>query len=253
MSTHPRRTVTLAVLASIAFAGLTGCASASHTHGTQPAPASLSGVIATGKLVSTQAANPLSGTVSVVANRSTSSLTIHLTGLTGDTDSVAEVLMSTESVKPGTGCEPGGMAYSVGSITTSASQRLTLHSDGSPGWANPSFFHDLIFRSKVSPSAGSCPSDLVAYAPLTWTVRDMRPDIHVVDRGTRAGAMGSTDTTDGKPTAYHVVAGDYPDAIAARFHVSLDDLSYLNPARSPGPVSTVVETGEVVNLSKSNR
>ena len=94
---------------------------------------------------------------------------------------------------------------------------------------------------------------MVAYVPLRWTVGDVRPDIHVVDLGARAGAAGPTVRTGGKPTAYHVVAGDYLDAIAARLHLSLNDLLYLNPATLPGPMSTVVETGDVLNLSKSNR
>jgi hypothetical protein len=251
----PRRITALVLLAPIALASLAGCAAQSHTAGpSQPTTiASLSGVIATGTLVSEEAAHPISGRVSVVANPSTHALTLTLTGLTGDTSPVAEVLLSTEFVKPGSACEPGGIAYSAGSITTSANQRLTMPSDGSPGWVNPSFFHDLIFRSKVFPTADGCASDMVAYAPLTWTVGDVRPDIHVVDRGARTGAMGSTNTTDGKPTAYRVVAGDYLDAIAARFHLSLNDLFYLNPARYPSPLSLVVETGEVLNLSKSNR
>jgi hypothetical protein len=237
-----------------AVAGLTGCAALPHSPAPQDSPAaSLSGVIATGTLISVQTSDPISGTVTVVANPSNHALTIELVGLAGNLATASAAELSAAAVKPGTICQPYGLTFSNGSMSTTATQHFTLPSDQSPGWENPSFFHSVILTSKSIPATGGCVSGMVAYAPLKWTVGDPRPDIHVVDRGPGAGAEGHVARVGGTTTAYTVVVGDNLNSIAARFHLTLDDLFYLNPARTPSPLSTETEVGVVLNLSKSNR
>jgi LysM domain len=251
MATRQRQLALVGVV--IAAFWMTGCATPSPDAGPRDNPAvTLSGTIATGTLVSVQTSDAVSGTVAVTANPSNHALTITLTGLTGNLSDVSGAGLSAAVVKTGTNCTPYGLTFSAGSLSTSANQNFTLASDHSPGWENPSFLHTLILTGTPG-STDNCASDLVAYAPLTWVVGDPRPDIHVVDLGTRAGATGQVTEVGGKLGAYTVVTGDNLTSIAARFQLTLNDLFYLNPARAPSPLRTVTQIGEVLNLSKSNR
>jgi hypothetical protein len=252
--TSYHQNLALCLLVVTVGAGLTGCATLPHGPAPRDSPAaSLSGVIATGTLISVQTSDPISGTVTVVGNPSNHALTVKLAGLAGNLSNASTAELSAAAVKPGATCPPAGLAFSNGSMSTTSNQHFTLPSDHSPGWENPSFFHSVILTSKAVPTTGGCVSGMVAYAALTWTVGDPRPDIHVIDRGPRAGARGHVVTVGGKATAYTVVAGDNLVSIAARFNLTLDDLFYLNPARTPSPLSTVTEVGETLNLSKSSR
>ena len=252
--TSVQRKCALIVLLTTAVVALAGCSGLTRNAAPRDAAAAnLSGVIATGTLVSVHSSDPIGGSVEVVANPSNHALTIKLVDLTGNLATASAAELSAAAIKPGTTCTPIGLAFSNGSMSTSSNQQFTLPSDHSPGWENPSFFHALILTGKTPPTTGTCASAMVAYATLTWTVGDPRPDIHVIDRGPQKGADGPVAVADGAPRSYAVVAGDNLSSIAARFHLSLDDLFYLNPARTPSPLSTVVEPGEVLNLSKSGR
>lgn len=235
-------------------AALNGCAGLAHEPAPHDSPAAtLSGVIATGTLVGVQTSDPIGGTVAVVANPASHALTVKLVDLTGNLATASAAELSAAAVRPGSTCTPLGLSFSNGSMSTRANQQFTLPSDHSPGWENPSFFHSLILTSKIVPTVGECASAMVAYAQLTWTIGDPRPDIHVADRGRRTGAEGHAVDAGGAPKSYTVVAGDNLSSIAARFNLTLDDLFYLNPARTPSPLSTVIETGDVLNLSKLGR
>lgn len=242
----------LAVLTATALATLTGCASLTPVASSPHTAVPLSGVIATGKLVSVRSDDPVTGAIAVLASPLSHTLTIRLTGMAGNLGTVSEVLFSSAAVKAGTTCTPYGLAYSAGSLSTGADEQLTVHADSSPGWENPSFLHSVILTGTV-PSTNECASGMIAYAPLAWTVGDPRPDIHVLDKGSRPGATGHPAEVDGTVRSYVVVAGDNLDSIAARFNLTPSELFYLNPARTPSPLSTVVKVGEILNLSKSNR
>jgi hypothetical protein len=118
---------------------------------------------------------------------------------------------------------------------------------------NPSFYTDLILVQTVYPFVNGCVGQLVAYAPLRWSIGDLRPGLHVADSGPRIGAEGQPTTAAGQPVSYTVVSGDTLGAIAARFGITIDDLFYLNPTRSPNPEIPDAITSEVLNLSKFGR
>ena len=246
-----RRSFLAAILAIGVCVYLAGCVG--QTPGAEPQRTltPLSGVVATGTLVAVEQTNPVSGAVQVVANPTNAALTVKLIGLGGTVGSALEAKLSAARVKSGTACAPYALAYATAFLTSKPNQQFILPSDKSPGWENPSFLHSVILTS--SRSTNGCVSSIVAYAPLTWTTGDRRPDIHVIDGGTRAGAEGETSTAAGKPTTYTVVASDNLDSIARRFNLTLNGLFYLNPARTPSPVSTVTKIGEVLNLSKADR
>lgn len=118
---------------------------------------------------------------------------------------------------------------------------------------NPDFLDTLVLTSNdaTSPKTG-CFYPVIASAPLTWTMPDLRPDLTVVDSGATGGAMGPVAQADGEPVSYEVVAGDVLAEIAARLGITVADLFYLNPGRDKGQQPEAF-AGEVFNLSKSAR
>jgi hypothetical protein len=99
----------------------------------------------------------------------------------------------------------------------------------------------------------ACPIPIVTHAPLTWNTPDLRPGLAVVDSGAVTGAMGVVSLDGDQPISYTVAQGDTLAVVAERFGITLDDLFYLNPRRSPNPEDAQAFTGEVLNLSRSNR
>jgi LysM repeat protein len=222
---------------------------------------SLSGVVATGDLHPVSAAVSATGHVTITAERSAGSFRIsitHFQGATGASGEKRSVNLSSEAVDT-TGnntCAPAGLTFSFGDVAEKPQQTFELpgSSLGGPAAENPSYLQDLTITevSEVS-GAEACPVSLVAYAPLHWTIPDLRPDIKVVDKGWEPGATGAVVTRSGHPFSYTVVAGDSLSGIALRFSLTLNELLYLNPARLPGATDSVAPAGEVINLSKSNR
>jgi hypothetical protein len=231
---------------------LGGCVAQASPDAPHPTPTPLSGVVATGTLLGLSPSDPITGSVTITANPANAALTVRLIGLTGDLTSVGSAALTAGKVKANSSCAPYGLSFAWGTVLPKADQKFTLPSDKSPGWDDPSFLHALILTSTNQNTPG-CGLEMVAYAPLTWTVGDRRPDLNVTDHGSRSGAEGHTATAAGRPTAYTVVRGDNLSSIAKRFGLTLDDLFYLNPARLPGPTSTVTDVGEVLNLSNSSR
>jgi hypothetical protein len=246
------RKVASVLFATAVATGISGCAGQASSAVPPATLAPLSGVVATGTLIGIGHPDPISGTVTVLANPSNGSLTVKFASLAGNVGSIREAELSVNRVKVDSTCTPYGLAYSAGPMTNRPNQQVTLPSDKSPGWENPSFLHSVILTSN-KPAVTGCAVEIAAYAPLKWTVGDRRPDIHVIDGGTRTGAEGHALTVDGKLRSYTVISGDNLDSIASRFHLTLSELFYLNPARTPSPVNTTTEIGEVLNLSKSYR
>jgi hypothetical protein len=123
------------------------------------------------------------------------------------------------------------------------------------GQGDLSFIREVVvtrISSGAAPDKG-CPIPLVSHAPLVWSTPDMRPGLTVVDSGATTGAMGTVTLIDDEPGAYTVAQGDTLAAISGRFGISLEDLFYLNPRRSPNPEDSTAFTGEVLNLSRDTR
>lgn len=137
-----------------------------------------------------------------------------------------------------------------------------LHGDISPmadSFGDPSFFTDVIFVKQI-PDVNhvGCTQPILARATLTWTSPDTHPWITVADRGPASGAQGEAVRANGVPFTYRTAKGDTWKAIAARFGLSGEDLSYLNPIRHPGGpdapgTPALAYADQVLNLDPANR
>jgi hypothetical protein len=220
---------------------------------TSPPVAPLSGVVATGSLTTTRVVpGSVTGTVQISAYPATSSFGVQLDGFVSSVSGQLNVELSSTAIQPGETCQPDGTTYDLDSAADTPSQSFFLPGRG-PLAQNPSFYTDLILVQTVYPFVNGCGGQLVAYAPLRWNIGDLRPQLHVADSGPRIGAEGQPTTAAGLPVSYTVISGDTLKAIAARFGITIDDLFYLNPTRSPNPESPHAIPGEVLNLSKPGR
>lgn len=150
-------------------------------------------------------------------------------------------------------CANGFMTLSLGNLTLGP----TITSDinfTEITLGNPDFLDTLVLtlNDGNAPRTG-CFYPVVASAPLTWTMPDLRPDIRVFDNGSTGGATGDVTTERGIPVSYRVASGDVMAEIAARFGISVADVFYLNPAREPASQDPVAYTSEVLNLDKAGR
>jgi len=250
MTTRRSRAV-VGLVASLAaaalIAALAGCAPST--------PARLSGVVATGTIRSVTGAPKITGKVTVTAVAKSQSFLVTVHKTSGTTGPLWGINLTSRVIAPSDKCAPGGLTFGAGSMTRKSTVKLVLPGKkyGGAGWENPSFLHDMDITDTSKNPTPSCINSLAAYAPLKWTIGDIRPDISVVDHGKRAGAEGTPVTVKGKPWTYQVVADDNLSSIAQRFGITVQDLFYLNPARSPSPEDPVAYTGETLNLSKANR
>jgi hypothetical protein len=220
---------------------------------TSPSVAPLSGVVATGSLTATGVVTgSVTGTVQIIAYPATSSFGVQLSGFASSVSGQLGVELSSTAVQPGETCQPDGTTYGLDSAADTPSQSFSLPGTG-PLAQNPNFYTDLILVQTVYPFVNGCGEQLIAYAPLRWSIDDQRPGLHVADSGPRIGAEGQLTTAGGQPVSYTVVSGDTLGAIAARFGITINDLFYLNPTRSPNPENPDAITSEVLNLSKSGR
>lgn len=251
LKSTPSRIVAAVLVTGAIVAAVAGCAHSAGATNAQPTMPPLTGVIATGTLTASTPDNPVTGTVAVVANPSNGALTVKLSKLTGDLSSASEVDLTAAAVPAGSRCTPSVLAYATGPVTSKADQEFIFPSAKTPGWQNPSFLRSVIITT--TSAEADCSYGIVAYSALTWTTGDRRPDIRVSDGGQRGGAHGNATLTDGVPTSYTVVPGDNLDSIASRFHLTVNELFYLNPVRMMSPSDTVTEIGEKLNLSKADR
>jgi len=119
------------------------------------------------------------------------------------------------------------------------------------GSGDPSFLDGLAITQLVEADreAHDCLRTIIARAPLTWTIPDFRPDLHVVDSGTTGGATGEATVVAGKVVSYLVAPNDITEEIAARFGITTADIAWLNPFRG----NEAAVDGETINLDRGNR
>jgi hypothetical protein len=114
-----------------------------------------------------------------------------------------------------------------------------------------SFFTSLLIIGYPDPDLGGdaagCMQPILAAAPLTWDVPDVRPWVEPADSGSRSGATGDVDGT-----RYTTAPSDVWDEIATRFGIGGDDLEWLNPIRTPSGNHSAF-AGQVLNLDPNDR
>jgi hypothetical protein len=114
---------------------------------------------------------------------------------------------------------------------------------------------DLTVSSESGLDDAGCAYRIVAQAPLEWTFPPLRPDLATLDdAGAAPGATGTVDTdADGRALTYVAAADDTPRAVAERFGISVEDLSYLNPVAVPSVSDEALSAGQRINLDLDAR
>jgi hypothetical protein len=116
--------------------------------------------------------------------------------------------------------------------------------------SDPSWMRTAVLWIPPETTDGTTFERLIAVAPLTWSVPDMRPGLAVRDAGVMTAARGHVVLgDDGTPSSYTVAGGDTLAAIADRFGVEPADLVWLTPLRGPGPA----RADETLNLDRTSR
>jgi hypothetical protein len=125
-----------------------------------------------------------------------------------------------------------------------------------PRSADPTFlktFMVLRYPDSSMAKVNGCLEPIVARALIKWTVPDTHPNLVLKDSGAQPAANGLVTTRGGTPFSYTTASGDTWSAIAARFGITANDLTYLNPIRYGNNSPGVAYFGQVLNLSKANR
>jgi len=92
---------------------------------------------------------------------------------------------------------------------------------------------------------------VVATAALTWDLPNMSPGPEVADHGSAEGARGQVAlAADGTPLSYRIASNDTAKGIAARFGITTDDITWLNPDRAGG---RLILADITINLSRESR
>jgi hypothetical protein len=161
-----------------------------------------------------------------------------------------DLVFSPYSLPPDRLCIGDAWHLDVGSIGASPTVQVGAVTEGQ---GDPGFLATAVITQTVDEPSEDCLGPIVAIAPLTWTLPDMRPGLEVDDSGNRRGAEGSVTVVDGEPATYTVVPRDDAEAIAVRFGITVADLDYLNPAREPLREDPLLYIGEELNLDRDER
>ncbi|WP_223691318.1 LysM peptidoglycan-binding domain-containing protein [Leifsonia poae] len=255
---RPVRPVAVALLAIVALA-LSGCAVSAPAAGartppaTSPTPTStplpnvvLIGVIGTGAFATPDGSTVGSATITADPG----GFHVSLSGFHSTEPGELQLGLSPWAI--GTPCLADTHTASLGDISSLGDLR------GLPigEWnGDPSIFRTLVLsvpalnpRTGAAVDGDGCVLTPLATAPITWTVPDTRPGLHVADAGPRTGATGTVTQESGAPATYLVAAGDAVSAIADRFGISMDDVEFLNPLND-----MPLRAGQRLNLSKALR
>jgi len=211
------------------------------------------GIVATGHLVTPSGEQ----TGSVVITHDGAKFVANLVGFSTDVTDQKSVSFSPDVLAPAD-CVSNRYVLSWADGDTLPENTMEVGLLGDSG--DPSYLRSVVVnrypigKNLVSQSTPDCYEPTIATAVLTWTLPDMRPGLGpIVDGGPDAAALG-IPTDEGETTvSYRTAAGDTLRAIARRFGVSTDDLTYLNPRRPGVYDPDTAYTDEVLNLDKERR
>ncbi len=131
----------------------------------------------------------------------------------------------------------------VGTLqATSGDQVLPFDSSGRRDRGDLSYFNSVELVSD---------GDVVAEAPITWSIPDFYPGLVLEDSGPAPYAGGTVTSYGGQPASYAVRGDDNSQAVATRFGITLDQLFYLNPQLRRGDTTLLRDTR--LNLSVAYR
>lgn len=155
---------------------------------------------------------------------------VHILAIETQLEGPLTPYFSSQPYAPGTLCQLQAPMHGYGQAEMVSSYSFSLdgYGVGDSNSSDPAFLDDLVLTGPGP--LEDCFYPVVAVAPLTWNLPDMRPNLVVVDSGTTGGATGTVEMVDGTPRSYEVASGDLLAEIAARFGIQVADLFYLNPA-----------------------
>jgi hypothetical protein len=243
------------IVVPMALLGLTGCAEATHSpevsptshHSAESTPTPTHTAIGPISIVAT-------GELSSIDGKTAGKVTVEIAG--------ENVLLSVNGFRT-TNTGPLQLDLSPWDVSTKCladSQNQVVAKTGGTslrdltvGLArnNPSYFRALVLtrpEDATASSSNECRMKTLAIAPLSWKFPDPRPDLKPNDSGAGPGALGAVSLESGLPGSYVVVQDDTLSAIAARFGITVDDLTYLNPLDTKP-----LWPGQQLNLSKDRR
>jgi hypothetical protein len=208
----------------------------------------LKGVVATGELVSHD--GKTSGHIMVLA-RNDGNFDVRMSDFRTSRAGSLDLALSAVPLHSTAKCAAETIYFSWGSVSSASYQTFFLEGVTDLARGDPSFLRTVLLTQPATVAdADSCGLSVAAGASLTWTMPDMRPNLHVTDLGSRRYAAGKVKMVDGAPAAYVVATNDVMAVIAERFGITVDDLMYLNATRMAGPTA---RAGETLNLSKRLR
>jgi hypothetical protein len=111
-----------------------------------------------------------------------------------------------------------------------------------------SFFTSVLVIGFREVGSDGCTQPILATGELTWNQPVVRPWVDPVDSGPADGASGPVDGS-----LYTTAPGDIWSAVAARFGIDSDDLTWLNPIRAGNSERNTAYAGQVLNLDPADR
>jgi hypothetical protein len=210
----------------------------------------LSGIVATGTLSSTDGAT--SGTVVLTAEGGDVTATIDdfTTAATGQLDLELSPHPATAA------CPADSWSFVMNAVDAEPhTWDLPTNIEGGPFQVDPSYLRSAVLRvDAAQPAAGSngCAAPVLAVASLTWKTAPTHQGLAAVDHGSRQHATGTAASANGTLSTYTVAPNDTIEAICARFGLTEDDFAYLNPFDADDS-DTTLRYGTVFNLDAANR
>jgi LysM repeat protein len=252
------RRIPLLVLAVGVIVGLAGCTASTHESvgpvhavATKAVPVP-DGVVGTGTLSSWNAKT--SGSLQIVAK--SGNFTIVLSNFSTDFTGENQFALADSPVTMSQ-CGENNLwqiGLTDGDNSAKPTMRFGLPNVGG-AWGDPSFFQTFLYLQYPTGESltRGCQQPIIALATIHWTMKPIYPGLTVHDRGVIPGAQGVTTLADGKPYSYTTVQADAWEDIAKRYGLTSAELLYLNPIRHPEAEPAEAYTGQVLNLSPTNR
>jgi LysM repeat protein len=250
--------IPLLVLAVGLVVSLVGCTPSSHQTGSSPQPVLAKavpvpdGVVGDGTLTGWNGRT--SGSLQVIAKSGhfTFVLSDFATDFAGENEfALADTPVTMSQCGENNLWQTG---LTDGDNTSKPTMRFSLPNVGG-AWGDPSFFQTFLFMQYPTGESltRGCQQPIIALATIHWTMKSIYPGLTVHDRGIIPGAQGVTKAVNGKPYSYTTIQADAWEDIAKRYGLTPAELLYLNPIRHPEAEPAEAYTGQVLNLSPTNR
>ncbi|MEB0002765.1 hypothetical protein QN345_14265 [Cryobacterium sp. 10I1] len=181
-------------------------------------------------------------------------LTLHIDDLVTPAAATVDAVTATQPIPANQTCYDSGFRMDFGPFTSGS---------GAYGWGDLSILSGdpsgidqvILVTTPAQPDTTDpdCLEAVVARADIRWTFTPLRGYLNPVDSDATPGARGTVDVIDGKPAGYTAAANENRADVAARFGITVDDLTYLNDAQLMGTNKETAPAGRRLNLLLADR